>query len=227
MVTDSYHIDLEQFSVERFQEIIENSEMLPSRKILQEKTSERFALLKLMEIHNLQELVNALNSKKHIEQFAQRSGIIKEYLEILSRQTKIYTPVPVTLKAFPGIDTRHIEGLAALGIRNSRQLLRVAKTVDERNILSTQVGVPETALLELVQLSDLVRAGWVGPIFARLIYEADVCSVQVLAIQSPQALFTQLCLINKEQKLTDTVFTLKDITSCIEIARMLPTVMIN
>jgi hypothetical protein len=32
--------------------------------------------------------------------------------------------------------------------------------------------VPGDRLLELVKLSDLARAGWVGPIFARLIYEA-------------------------------------------------------
>ena len=175
-----------------------------------------------MGIHNLQELVGAISPKKRIGQFSQQSGIPREYLEILIRQTKIYTPQPVALKDFPGVDTRHIALLAKLGIHNTRQLFAQAGSDADQAALSAGSSVPQAALVELVQLSDLVRAGWVGPIFASLFIDAGVKSIQVLAEQAPQTLFERLCLINKTKNLTKASFTVKDVAACIEIARMLP-----
>jgi hypothetical protein len=222
MQTDGYHLNLAQFSLERFQQILETSELLPSRRILLQNIGERFAVLNMMGLHHLQDLVGALGTKKGIGQFSQQSGLPQEYLEILIRQTKIYTPQPVALKDFPGVDARHIALLADLGIRNTRQLFAQAATDIDQAALSALSSVPQAALVELVQLSDLVRAGWVGPIFARLFIEAGVKSIQVLAEQAPQALFERLCLINKSDNLTKASFTVKDVAACIEIARMLP-----
>ena len=95
--------------------------------------------------------------------------------------------------------------------------------------------MPGDRLLELVKLSDLARAGWVGPIFARLIYEALIVdealtdeagagTLEALAKQSPEDLFERLQAVNNEQKLTKGSFSVKDIASCIEIAKELPKV---
>jgi hypothetical protein len=228
-MADQYHLDLEGFSLERFRHILEISELLPSRRILKEKISERFALLETMGIRNLKELTDALSTKKKIARFSQESGLPQDYLEILKRQTKIYTPNPISLKDIPGIAPEYIERLAALGLKQTKQLFNRAKSKKDRAELAKVADVPGDVLLELVKLSDLARAGWVGPIFARLIYEvlideAGAGTLEALSKQSPEELFERLQAVNNEQKLTKGSFSVKDVASCIEIAKELPKV---
>jgi hypothetical protein len=228
-MADQYHLDLEGFSLQRFRHILETSELLPSRQVLKEKISERFAILESMGIRNLKELIDALRTKKKIERFSQESGLPQDYLEILKRQTKIYTPNPISLKDIPGIAPEHIERLAARGLKQTKQLFDRAKSKKDRTELAKVADVPGDVLLELVKLSDLARAGWVGPIFARLIYEALIDeagagTLEELSKQSPEELFERLQAVNDEQKLTKGSFSVKDIASCIEIAKELPKV---
>jgi len=44
-MADPYHIDLEQFSLERFRQTLETADLSPGRRVLQENLSERFAVL--------------------------------------------------------------------------------------------------------------------------------------------------------------------------------------
>lgn len=84
--------------------------------------------------------------------------------------------------------------------------------------------MPGDVLLALVKMSDLARAGWVGPIFAQLIYETGADTLEELSKSSPEELFERLRAVNSEQKLTKGSFSVKDIASCIEIAKELPKV---
>ncbi|MDY7079608.1 MAG: DUF4332 domain-containing protein, partial [Chloroflexota bacterium] len=112
-MSELYHVDLEQFSLEEFKHILETGRLLPSEKILGEKISERFATLEAMGITNLQDLVGRIKSKKKLEQFAQESGLPQDYLTILRRRVGVYTPKPVPLAKFPGVDPEHVEWLAS------------------------------------------------------------------------------------------------------------------
>ena len=223
-MAEQYHVDLEQFSLERFRHILETGKVLPSRKILKEKIPERFAILESMGIRNLKELIGALSTKKKVERFSQESGLPQDYLNMLKRQTRIYTPNPVSLKDIPGIAPEYIERLAAVGIKHTKHLFERAKLKRERAELSRLVDVPGDVLLELVKMSDLARAGWVGPIFARLIYEAGADTLEELSKRSPEELFERLRAVNDEQKLTKGSFSVEDIASCIKIAKELPKV---
>ena len=75
-----------------------------------------------------------------------------------------------------------------------------------------------------MSLTDLARAGWVGPVFARIIYETGVDSVSKLAEQRSEVLFEKALAVNREQQLTRASFTLKDVKACIETAKSLPKV---
>ena len=100
-----YSIDLSNFSLERFKELTENKEMLPSRKILQEKLEERFAILKSQNISNLKELVDGLKTKGKIEAFSKQTKLPIDYLTIIKREANSYVSLPVKLKDFPEIDS--------------------------------------------------------------------------------------------------------------------------
>jgi len=223
-MTDDYHIDLERFSLERFRDILITGEVLPGRKILKEKISERFEILKSMGIRNLKELIEALKTKVKVERFSQESGLPKDYLIILRREANSYIPRPVNLKDIPGVDSEYIERLAAVGIKHTKHLFERARFKRDRAELSRLVNVPSDALLELVKLSDLARIGGVGPVFARIFLDAGIDTLEKLSNSSADEVFERTIAVNKEKGYTKVMATLKDVKLCVNTARELPKV---
>jgi hypothetical protein len=224
-MSELYHVDLEQFSLEEFKHILETGRLLPSEKILGEKIPERFATLEALGITNLQDLAQRLKSKKKVEQFAQESELPQDYLTILRRRLGVYTPKPVPLVKFPGVDLEHVERLATAGIKQTKQLFERAKSKQERAELSKLAGVPGDALLELVKLSDLSRASYVGPTFARVIYEAGADTLGKLVDFSPEELCAKMRAVNEEKQLTKAAMpSVEDMAACVGIWKRLPRV---
>ena len=223
-MTDQHYIDPEGFSLERFRQILETGEVLPGRTVLKENIPERFAVLESMGIRNLKELIDALGSKKRVETFSQDSGLPKDYLVILKREATSYLPKPVNLRVVPGLDVRYVASLDAVGIKHSKHLFERATSKTDRAALSELAGVPGDDLLEIVRMSDLAKIGGVGPVFARILYEAGVGSLEELARWSPEDLFERLHAVNDEKYYTRAMISLKDVRHCIETARELPKV---
>jgi hypothetical protein len=223
-MADDYHIDLEQFSLEHFRHILETRDLQPGRMILKEQLAERFQILESMGISNLKELEAVLETKKRMEKFAQESGLPNDYLVILRREVSSYVPKPFNLEKIPEVNPEYIERLAASGIKNTKHLFERAKFKDGRAELSRLVDVPDDDLLELVKLSDLARIWGVGPLFARLLYEAGVDTIEEFLKCSLKELSETLHAINNEEHYTPIMPTAKDIEYCIELAKYLPRV---
>ena len=218
-----YHIDLEQFSLEEFKHVLETGRLLPSESILREGIPERFAALESMGIRNLQDLNSALGTKKKLERFSNESGLPKDYLTILRRRAGSYTPRPIALKKLPEIDPEHVARLAALGIKDTKQLFDRAKNKQDRAELSELADVPDGAMLELVKLSDLARPPYVGPVFARLLYETGVDTIAKVSKQSPDAFRQLLLATNDEKKIYKAPIPGgEDLASWLETVRQLP-----
>lgn len=191
-MSSDYYMDLEQFGLEEYRQILETGRLIPSEAILRDQLSQRFAALGSMGVQNLEDLLAALETKKKLERFAQESGIPKDYLTVLRRRAGSYAPRPIPLKKLVGVDAGAIERLAARGVKDTLQLFERAKSKEARQALARDAEVPKDAMLELVKLSDLMRAPYVGPAFARLLYESGIDTVEKLARQEPQKLYDQL-----------------------------------
>ena len=83
-----------------------------------------------------------------------------------------YLPNPIRLDKFPGVSRKCVEKLEEVGIKNSRHLFNAARDKSDRMLLSQKTEIPIGILNELVGLSDLSRVYGVGPVFARMIYDA-------------------------------------------------------
>lgn len=221
---DPYHIDLEAFSLARFRHELETHELLPGRRILKEDVAGRFAILESLGIENLRDLVQALKTGKKVDAFAQESGLPHDYLVILRRQANSYLPNPVNLGRFPGVEPAHVERLTLAGIKHSKHLFDRGRTRAARDVLSREVSVPLEALLELIKLSDLVRVNGVGPIFARILYQAGAGTLGKLSTSSPEELFEKVVAVNQEMGYTSATIPLRDIAYCIEVSQGLPKV---
>ena len=105
------------------------------------------------------------------------------------------------------------------------QLFERTKTRQDRADLSRLPNVPGDVMLELVKLSDLARPPYVGPVFARLLYETGVDTVAELSRQSPEALREKLIATKLEKGIyRATIPSVEDFTSWLETVRELPRV---
>ncbi|WP_048198286.1 DUF4332 domain-containing protein [Methanocella arvoryzae] len=214
-----YHLDTGQYSLDKFRRLIESQELSPGRRILKEKLQERFSVLESLGISNLGMLIDRLKTADRLKKFAAESGLPVDYLTVLSRHARSLTPMPLSLKDIPGVDPAYVNGLAALGVKNAKQLFERSVTPADRAALSSQANVPGKVLLELVRMSDIARVGYVGPIFARLMYEAGVDSLKTLAANQPEDLYARLVAVNSRLKLTKGSFTVRDVAYCVEAAK--------
>jgi hypothetical protein len=217
-----YGPDLSQFTLARLRQIVESGDLLPSHRILGEHVAERFAVLEAHGIQTLADILDRLKTKPRLAQFAAESGLPEDYLVILRRKANGYVPNPANLADIPGVAADHAQKLAAIGIKHTRHLFERGLTPAGRAALAAESGVPPDAILELVQLADIVRAGYVGPVYARLIHLAGARDLPALAAQDPAAFFARLCAVNVEHQFTKARFTQKDIAATIAMAQEIP-----
>jgi hypothetical protein len=175
---DQYSIDLTGYSLSKFKKNLATRDMIPSRTALKDDLDARFKVLESHRITNLQELIDMLGSKEKIDGFSKETGLAAEYLTLLKREAKSYLANPVRLDKFSGIQKEVLDKLDAIGIKNTRQLFNQAQKKEARALLADKTGIPIDNLNELVSLCDLSRAYGVGPVFARMIYDLGITSIQ-------------------------------------------------
>ena len=221
-MTTKYFIDIEQLSLTKYREILEKSELLPGRRILYEKTKERFDILSKYGITNLQMLAQALKSADKIKKLSKETNVPADYLTILRREVNRLLPKPVSISDFPDIDKTLITKLNKKGIKNTLQLFEQCDTKNKRTAFAREIDVPIIDLEEITKLSDLSRIWGVGPIFCRIFYETGIDTIKKVAKSNAQKLHNQLTEINETKKYTKAKFTVKDVALCIDIAHDLP-----
>jgi len=221
-MVENYHIDLKKFPLKKFKKEIEDSNPLPSRKILKDHLDERFKILNENKVDNLQDLANLLKTPKKAREFAEKSGLPEDYLLILRREVNSYTPNPVNLDKFPGFEDETLIKLKNAGIKTSLHLFKRVKTSEDREKLTAELGIDDGALLELTKLTDLVRIKWVGPVFARIFLDSGTDTTEKVAKSKPTPLYKSLVEINKQKKYTKSKFTESDVEVCIKLANMVP-----
>lgn len=217
-----YGLDLTSISLDDFQQTLETDALLPSRMMLREHITEHFAALRTADITHVQGVIDALSTKAKIAKFAQASGIPEDYLILLRRQARSLIPTPVPLADIPGVDQAAVKQLAAQGIRHTQHLFERTQTPSERDLLALATDIPSETLLDLVRMADIARAGWVGPVFLRLLFESGINSLSELAHADAETLYRETCAVNAARQYTKAGYSVKDIAACIAVAQSLP-----
>ena len=93
------------------------------------------------------------------------------------------------LKQFLGVDKKIIGRLEKVGITDVSQMLKNGKTKAQREQLAKKMDVPEDKILELVNLSDLTRMGYIKKKLSRLYYDAGLHSPADVAKYEPDDLY--------------------------------------
>ena len=223
-MSDDYGIPLETIGLDRFRQMLTSKQLLPSRVMLLEQIAERFEALGAQGLSNLKDLVQATSTGKRLAALAEATGIPADYLKILRREAGSYVSRPVNLRELPDVDPAIIEKLEAAGIKHSKHLFERAKTPAGRGQLASELGIPEATIFELTQLADLLRIVGVGPVFARILYQANIDTVAAFAQQSADSATQAVNRLIAETHPGQGEITEEDIRYCLETARLLPQV---
>lgn len=212
-----YYLNLEHYSLQKLKASLQRRKMIPSRVMLKEQLEERFGILQDKGICTVKTLLDVLNTAQKIETFSTQSGLAIDYLTILRREAKSYHPKPIRLQDFPGVDVKDIKALEAKSIKQTKQLFEKGHDSEARQQLSQVTGIPLERLNELIALSDLARLYGVGPVFARMIYNAGIRSVKTF-VQYDAEEFVSLY-----EKAThkEADFSVDDMSFCLELAKEL------
>jgi hypothetical protein len=225
-VEDDYYINLEKYSLSDYAKELKNSELFPSRKILQEETKERFSRLNKVGIKNLNDVLSALNTKNKRKTLAKELDVPEDFLVILVREVKGFQPKPVKLCDFPNILKTTVKKLESIGIKNTKQLFDFVKTKNKRITLSKKIDVSYDEILELTKLTDVARIRWVGAKAARLFVDSTYDTVKKISNADYKKLTKSLIKINDKKKHYKGKFRENDIRLCILAARTVPDVII-
>lgn len=208
--------DLTAMPLSKLQNQLKNARLLPSQQMLGEHVDEHFAILAQHGIENLAQLQQVLKNKTAQDAFIARTGLPQDYLTLLRREVNSYLPKPVALADFPGVNPKAVNGLAVMGVKNSKQLFPLVLTPQQRQALARQVGIPEVDLLELARLVDLARLKWVGPRFARLLLEAGYDSVAKVAAADAGELDATIRRVNAEKDIYQAALGKEDLRRWLE-----------
>jgi len=217
-MSNTYHLDLENISLDQYRQTLESAELIPSRRSLKEDIDTRFSRLKTLGITNLAEFLMAVKNANKTAELSQNADLSVEYLTLLRREVNALLPKPRNLRDFPGVDPATVENLAALGISNTKQLYENALSRQQRAELAQQAGIEPATLLELIKLSDLSRVYGVGPVFARLLYDAGIDSVRAIARADSSRLFDKLAKAYLAAGNSRVDFKERDVAFCIQMA---------
>ncbi len=103
--------------------------------------------------------------------FAENKAMLSYVAKLREERTKKSRRI-FPLKDFYEVNTEHVGKLASIGIKNVEQMLEAGKTIKQRKDLSHQLDIPEEGILELVELSDITRIGYVKSKLAKLYHSA-------------------------------------------------------
>jgi len=126
------------------------------------------------------------------------------------------------IKDFLGISKEAIEKLRSIGIKDVDQMLEQGRTREQRNQLALIIKVPEDVILELVNLSDLTRMGYVKRKLSRLYYEAGIRSPSQVSKYEPNELYEHFKAYVEETGWEGMIPNRKDLEHNIKNARKLP-----
>lgn len=123
------------------------------------------------------------------------------------------------MKDFKEVDSGYIARLNDLGIKNVNDMIREAKTPEQRKKLSQKSDIPEEEVLRLAQLADITWVGYIKSVLAPLYHAAGITSPEILAKYSADELHLHFNEFKKENDYPAQVPFLKDLEHNIKTAK--------
>lgn len=211
-----YYVDADKTSLDKLQKRIEETDLVPSRRLLLENIVENFKKLKKNGYLTFADLRKDLKNAKNIPSVANETGINSEYLTLLRREIESYFPKTFPLKIFNWLPQKDIIKLEKQGYKNTAILFGVLKSPQNIEKISTDLGIDIRIVDELSRLVNLTRIQWTSPLAARMLVSAGYNNVKSVAKANADKLCDELDKVNKENNYFKGKIGLRDVKRLIK-----------
>lgn len=121
-----------------------------------------------------------------------------------------------------GIDADILEKLKKQKIKTNKDFFLNYKHKQNRTELSKTIDVPDKELDKLFCLVNLTRINGVGPVFALMLYNLNIKSIDDLNNIDSNTFLDHVKALNKDKVYTKAKLTEKDIEYCKRFSEKLP-----
>jgi hypothetical protein len=216
-----YTVDISKISVNEYKEILRNTELLPSRKILHQDLDACFNAILNRKINNLGELKKAMSSKEKIASLSTKLALSEEYLIILRREIGSMETKIVLLKEFPEIESKALDFLHKYNIKSSKDYFEFYLSFYDKNIMEEKYLLSEIKAHEIFCLCDLVRINGVGALAAKSFFEAGFQSVDDVSRANATEMLSKVSFVNNDKQYYKAKLGVKDMQFCIDCAKLI------
>jgi hypothetical protein len=217
-----YHLDFKALRLDYLQKRLLEEDLIPSLLPLREGLADKLARLGAAGVETLDELARSLGKATTLRALSDAAGVPSDYLKLLGRAIRGYTPKAALLKEYPGFPPTAIRELEREGITTSLALYGAALRPGDRGRLAKKTGIADETLSELLGLADLSRIQWVSPLFARLLYDSGFTGVRAVSRASAEDLCRRVDALNKRKKLFKGKIGPRDMGRLVYLASLLP-----
>lgn len=128
----------------------------------------------------------------------------------------------VNIRTFASMNHSVVDTLWELGFRTNDDILRRTASATDRKALSTEAGIEEPLLLDLARRADLARIKGIGNLYAVLLRQAGINTVQDLAAWDVEDLYKTVIKLNEQTRVARRIPKLVNVEQWIELAREMP-----
>ncbi len=125
------------------------------------------------------------------------------------------------IQEFRGIGMMYGEKFMNVGVTMLSDLLKMGKTPAGRRDLALKTMIDESLILKWVNQADLTRINGVGPVYAILLEESGVDTVNELKNRNPENLINKLVEVNNMKNITQSLPTPNQIETFVNEAKVL------
>ncbi len=213
-----YYNDLSTISLDDYMTMLLNMNLIKSRMMLRENIFERFNLIKNQGIEDLEQLSNALKSKKKKEQFAEISGVDIEYLSVLIREVNSLHPKPNLFRDLPCIDKQVVKRLEITGYKDTYSIYEQIMDKSKCQRLEDMLAISKDTMNMIINYVDISRIRWVNHTFAFVLMKVGYDTAIKIARADCNKLYTLIKTTNSEQQIYKGNIGINDIKILIEWA---------
>lgn len=196
-----YYIDLTRISIDVLRERLMKNDLLPSQQILKEDIDERFRIIKSLRIKTVEQLKQALKTKRDVSRFSADTKLPVDYLTVLRREINSLHPQPRKIKEFPCLSDQVRIKLQNAGFKTTVELFDRIATKSGREALKKETGITHEEIILLTKLTDLSRIRYVNQTFATLLVSTEYDTTEKIKKADYKELYKKLMAINTEKNI--------------------------
>lgn len=209
-----YSTNLAKISLDEFEKILFNAQLLPTQKVILNNLSQNVEKLKYVGITDLQQLQSYLKNKKNYPSIRKDIGIDVDCLVRINRMVNSYVVKVVPLEKLDIFSNDELSMLEGEMMKNTKQYYDAFTSIDQKDGIADKTGISVEKLDYALGIVDLLRINGVGADYAKILYKIGIKCINDYKKTPSEVILNAFKALNVNKDLTKATLGISDIDYC-------------